>query len=428
DSKFVKIIGDPVYINLRTPRAFDSGKLTIKYRYPSNGNIKIIEAGVLVDAKQWHYDLHSIENRTLSELAGRWSLLKEGDLALLQKESKYKSIENFLSNLPDQAKIATYDHELEVEYKDKNLVNQVSANINRPIRGDYEFYTYLSDKNNYLYFNFTLSDIHKNKDIDPVQIFLYYKNQIIESYFLKDDGILGDIDVVGPDRNIIIDLPAMSEGVYKVEVKTNSDIITKSIQTKQSELSFINKIWISDFKDSPTKIFTDSNEIGVETINPGRLQTIKIGNDNLNIKDTYRKYVSHASNKTSEIQLEKNDIILSGNGVFSFNENELINPVLKKVDASYVIKDNENIEYILARASMPKEENGWQVGTADFDLKKAYRENQRYSFMISVPGLMVDDEINDWIEIKEISIDLQGKNIFDYFKLLKLKLMNLLNG
>ena len=63
-----KIIGDPVYFSLRTPRRFNKAKLTLKYKRCKQepqcapANLPIIEVGALVDKTVWRYDLEPIEN------------------------------------------------------------------------------------------------------------------------------------------------------------------------------------------------------------------------------------------------------------------------------------------------------------------------------------------------------------------------------
>ena len=92
-----KIIGDPVYFSLRTPRRFDSAKVTIKYK--NNSDLPIIETGVLVDKVLWRYDTKLVENKIIDRLAMVWNAIENNGTILLQKQKKYNSIEEFLNNL-----------------------------------------------------------------------------------------------------------------------------------------------------------------------------------------------------------------------------------------------------------------------------------------------------------------------------------------
>ncbi|MCX6796691.1 MAG: hypothetical protein NTW06_04320, partial [Candidatus Falkowbacteria bacterium] len=93
-----KIIGDPVYFSLRTPRRFNSANIEIKYK--NNSELPIIETGVLVDKIVWRYNTKPIENRVIDQLSVKWNMIKSGETIFLQREKKYKSVEEFLKNLP----------------------------------------------------------------------------------------------------------------------------------------------------------------------------------------------------------------------------------------------------------------------------------------------------------------------------------------
>ncbi|MCK4553984.1 hypothetical protein KAU19_03405, partial [Candidatus Parcubacteria bacterium] len=173
---------------------------------------------------------------------------------------------------------------------------------------------------------------------------------------------------------------------------------------------FINKLWLADSGNNDINLYTDSKLINAQTVNPGSLHTVRVGEGELKIEQTYKQFSAMVSSTTTKLTLEKDDIILSGNGVFSFSKDSLINPNFKKVD-SYLDVDQGGINYILAKYDLPKEDDGWKIASAEFDLTKAYREDNKYSFLISIPGLRADDDIDDYIEIDEIIVELEGKSL-----------------
>ena len=436
-----KIIGDPIYFSLFTPRRFNKAKLILKYRQKQNNNIPIIEAGVLADKTIWRYDLQPIENQIIDKLALTWNVIEENGLILLQRDKKYNSIEEFLKDMPDKNEVALYNtyvntHETnelktnktEVE-ADRGLASKIpeakplSASVSASLRGPYQFYAYVKSRN--LNFDFTFIDLNENKDKDPIELRLYYDNKLVNKKYLDDD-IKNEIS---EEKKINFQTADLQNGIYKIELYVNDDIITEQIITKQ-EISFIHKIWIAKQKldENNLIIYTDSDELRVVTTNPDSLQTIKIDGLDLEINKTYKQFhaLINGNDQNSEIKLQKSDIILAGNGVFSFNKDSLINPVFKKVDANLKIDaENNKINYILAKYNAPTEHNGWKTSFAEFDLTKAYQENGKYNFLISIPGLRADDDIDDWVKIDEIKVELEGKTlqnkILDLFtKLIKL--------
>lgn len=418
-----KIIGDPVYFSLRTPRTFDKAKLTIKYKtsedYPG-----IIEIGNLVDKIVWRYDLKPIENEMINKLSLVWNKTQADGVVLLQKEKKYETIENFLNEFKkddseiNNSEVLLYNYDLKPnfilgDYAPKEEFNYIKA----PLRGSYQFYTYIKEED--LNFNFSFIDLNKNKDGDVVEIIIYYQDQILETKYLEDDGISEDNGRESNEREVDLNLANMPEGAYKVEVKANDDIITKNIKTKQAKISFINKIWLFDQASENINIYTDSNYLQFNAVSPQGTQTIMVDGKDLNIEETYNQYAVDvwraSSTDLSEIILEKDGIIISGNGLFSFNRDSFFDPVLKRLDQKTDMTEG-NIKYILANYKIPQKDGEWKIASQEFDLKKAYREFYKYGFIISVPELDSEDGIDDWIEVGEIEIELVGRSLWDKLK------------
>jgi len=411
-----KIIGDPVYFSLRTPRTFDTAKIRIKYK--NNSNAPLIEAGVLTDAKVWNYNLQPIENQTLDKLAKNWTVVREGDLMLLQRNKNFENIEEFLKNLPGKNEIALYNYDgKELNSKALEFNSVISPSTNKEfnsIRGSFQFYTYLKQGEK-LDFKFSFQDLNESAESDAIDINLYSQDKLILSRHLDDNGELASLrpesvqDFGGQGiRNQELGIrEKLNEGVYKVEVKGNDDIVTKDIQTKQ-RLSFVNKIWLNEGEN--LKIFTDSRFINVQTVNPGSLQKIKAGGGELDLSETYKQFGLKLKDKISEINIPKGDVILSGDGVFAFSPAELLNPGIRKIDANFDA-DTEGINYILARYQSPREENGWKIAEAEFNLKGVFRQFYKYSFMLSVPGLKSGD-----VEVGEIKVELKGRSLGEKIK------------
>jgi hypothetical protein len=105
--------------------------------------------------------------------------------------------------------------------------------------------------------------------------------------------------------------------------------------------------------------------------------------------------------------LEKDGVFLNGNGVFSFTADALINPDIKKIDNNIDVK-GEGIEYVIADYKTPNIKDGWKEAEVVIDLRSAYRENNKYSFLISVPDLKNDDGVDDGIILDEMRVDLFG--------------------
>ena len=331
--------------------------------------------------------------------------------------------------MPDSKEIALYNYNLGQRFILEDYVeysvethSTVETHCNASLRGAYQFYIYIKDED--LDIDFVFEDLNKNSDADPIDIHLYYDNQLIDSRHLDDDtsppasllNMRGEIE----EKNLKFKTANLPEGAYKVELRANDDIVTKKLLTTQSKLSFINKIRLAEGCGENIVLYTDSRKISAQTINPAKLQTILVQGNELEINKTYKQFSIKVEQDVSEIKLAQDDIILAGDGVFSFSQDALINPEFKKVNVNTDI-NKENINYVLANYVMPEELDGWKIASAEFDLSKSYREDNnfqlgtsgKYGFIISIPGLRADDEIDDWVEIGEIAVKLEGRSLYE---------------
>ncbi len=140
------------------------------------------------------------------------------------------------------------------------------------------------------------------------------------------------------------------------------------------------------------------------------MQTIKIDDNELGIEETYKLFTVDSFRDVSEIILEKDDVIISGDGLFALAEDQLFNPIIKRVDNLDL--NYEGINYVLANYSSPSEIDNWQFANAKFDLSEAYREDGKYSFIISIPGLRADDLIDDNLVLSQIKVELKGRTLW----------------
>lgn len=425
------IIGEPVYFSLFTPRRFDKAKLTIRYK--TEGDAPVIEAGVLTDKKIWRYDLKPIANKIIDDLFLKWGVIKTNGLVLLQREKKFERLGDFLNNLPPREEIALYHYDLKADYFLKDYKKGgPEAVINYPLRGAYQFYTYIKDED--LNFKFVFFDLNKNKDSDPVELNLYQGSKFIAGRYFNDDGVSVDSGKESEDREAGLKMANLAEGVYKIELKANDDIVTKKIIVSQQKLAFINKIWLADAGGKDMVLFTDCLSLNAQTVNPAKLQTISAGKSALAVSETYKQFSAKFESGMKEIKLEKDDVILSGDGVFGFNEGNMINPEFRKVDASFN-PEKEKINYVLAKYNPPAEEGDWRAAEVEFNLSGAYRENGKYSFIISIPGLRAENpsassapeggqagQAVKGVEIGEIKIKLEGKGLWEKLRDLRFKI------
>jgi len=404
------ITGDPVYFNLNTSRTFDTGILTLKYKSSptASGTVgvvnPIIEIGVLADVQK-HYLLKPLENKILDKLS--WDIITENGISLWQREKKYEDISQFLDNIQkiSQDKIATYYYDLPSANVIPNYGNYLVSSKAFPsgsipeLIGSYQFYTYI--ENEKLDFIFKFKKLDNDKD-GAGSINVYYKNNLVKQSNIPTDG------------SIELKMENQPAGFYKIAVNAPDNIITEKINSTHRIISFINKIQLAKTAEPGLiNITTDSSEIFIRTVNPDSLQKIMAEDEIINIAETYRQFSQIINSPKTDIKLAKDGIEIAGDGMFSFSADALYNPNYKKINKNTNL---ENIDYIIAKYKPSSTQEEWKTKTIEFDLKNAYRYESAYGFIISIPGLKADDDIDDFIEIGEIEIKLTGTTLWEKTK------------
>lgn len=418
-----KIIGDPAYFSLRVPRRFTSAKLTLKYK--ADQNVSIIEAGVLKDQATWQYDLQPIYNSKLEELLKNWSVLWEGDKMLLQREKKFESINEFVKNPPEADKIASYNYDLNMNYILPNYQPSTSTvTMCRPITGTYQYYTYIKNEN--LTDDFVFEDLNKNSDSDPIDVYVYYDDKQIFADHLDDDGISSDIGIKTPWRHLRLNLVNLPEGAYKIGVRANNDIVTRTIETPQIYMTFVNKINLASAPEVSCgrNLFTDSRQVQAQTVYSNDLQEISVVDANdpslevqkIKLTEAFAQFSTEFDlPEKSYLILQNDGVMISGDGLFSFGPEQFINPKIRKIDATFQA-DREGIDYVLAKYAPPVKKGDWLVSTAEFDLQNVYKKWNKHSFLISAPGLKAETGNGQGVTVGEIKVELSGTSIFEKIK------------
>lgn len=416
---YPKLIAEPLYFSLFTPRAFNQARLIVTYQDNLSAATPIIEAGVLKDKVVWQYEMKPVANKILDNL--KWPTLQENGLTLYERRTPVADLAYFLRNITLHPDLALYNYSLlRPYYLDSYHPTKIAHVLAPSLRGPYQFYTYIDQED--LNFTFFFQDLNQNYDLkgDGVTILVNdYQGNNILTREVKDDGIIVDtaeLSAQSVASFVIKDLP---RGVYKVEVKTNDDIITKKILSSQSKISFINKLWLADGLFNKTELYTNVNNLRATAFGAPGQQTLLYAGQGLKINAPFQQFykrVTPSADNLYSISLSPNNIILENDGLFSFNPSALINPDLKKVDNNW--EDDKNINYILADYTPPLVKGDDKVAILNFDLSQAYREKNKYSFMLSIPGLYADNQTRlskgepaSYLTVKSIRVELVGKSL-----------------
>jgi len=362
----LQILEGPVYFDLKTPRPFDTAKVTLTYENPANA---FLELGVN-QSINWSYDLKAVENPVIDQL--NWSELTDENLRLLMREKNYNSLDKFQNFLPVMAQTAVYQTDLNYDFEISDYKASTDYVIIGPLLGSYKFYTYIKNEN--LDFNFSYD--YNVADL-PVELSLYdSKDNLLSEYQIKTSEFRIN--------------EKLSDGVYRIELLAPKEFVTSQIKTTQQKIAFINVLNLGSLI-APVSLISNSQNYRFNSYKNTGLQELLMSkntehstqNTVLEISEVFKDY-DYTMLENSTINVPKGEINITSDGLISWTQNQYFNPVPNKISAGENL-EAKGINYILTTYQKPLVKGNEKVQTAEFDLKQAYIGTKGYHFMFSLP-------------------------------------------
>ena len=411
-----------VYFNIPIVKDSESINIEMKYKdnFPSTGSLSL--GGK--DMEEWHYYSNMIYSSTIENLTEKYPHSSQGDYLLIQlneDEPNYE-INDFLTDTP-LTKLSTNQNISIPEFSIPNY-QQLDVEINTALRGTQVFYVYAKD-NLAVYVEKRDLNWYPNNETgeDILEINLYdLDNKLISTSIIEDDGEK-DKEVDKSSKNtqsksfFVSDL---KEGVYKLELKNNDDMLITNTKINQGKVVLVNKaflaqsdVYFDNFeKDSILYFKTDSKkntQLSVQTYHDAALQTVYVDGKPLQIKEKNKLAIINlpSSNDIYEFNSPKNDIIVKGPKYFSFTRESYFDPfpsgkVPFKEDVTYL---ENNADFVLVKyIPSTNQDNSWKISLTNFNIKEdnLFITNNQLNMLINTPHL---NEKNNKTNTKQISID-----------------------
>ncbi|MCF7820056.1 MAG: hypothetical protein K9M44_01110 [Candidatus Pacebacteria bacterium] len=411
------ILGEPVYFSLQLPRHFQRAEFELKYRIDERS--KLFKIGMLADDKFWRYREEPLENQLIEEAIESWEgvEIEEGKL-FLQREKKFSNLKSYLDSNPSLFNLGIYNlSENDLNLPEFSLEAEERAtlatdwSLPAPLRGDHQLFVYSFGEN--ISLDLSYFDLNQNKDEDSLDLNLYYRDKLLSSEVLPDDGSSQDNGEASEIKNFNWNLGYLPEGVYKLEIRASSDIVIANLKSSTNYLVFVNKVNIYK-SDEPITLQNNGSFLRAETVYPAYLQTINFKDRQLEVNKTYNQYYLNnieSNNFLGDITLEKGGIQLANNGVFAFRGAYFFDPRVKTLDQSTKLSE---VSYVIADYIPVKKEGSWRIARARFDLSSVWSKDNKYNVVLSVPGIQLNDI--PAITIDNLCVRVKGKNIWQKIK------------
>lgn len=434
EAGILKVLSDPVYFSVYAPRTLDKAKVSITYLDNLSLETPIVELGVLKGNALGNYELKPLQNKIIDSLKFSWSrIVNDGNNLILQKDPSYSSEEEFWSDFKnDQLKNCSggiincgvfYNYPLTIDYKLPSYTQIYPWRITQALRGEHRFFVYFDQGKWYL--NFSFRDLNLKEGADDIRVDVFLENKLVTSQTITDLEVFGTNDVFDSNNRqgektepLLISGLADRAALYKVEIKVNDDIVIEEIESSSDRLVFINKLW--PVYQNNIIFFSDVNTVSFKTFETESLGEIYFAQESATLDKTYENVFLQTTRPDSslkEIKLEKSGVILELNGLISLKNDKFFNPNPLRLDRFFSLEDRAS--YLISSYASPRKDGDFKTATIEFDLHDAYLVDNKYSFVISIPGLILDNnEENDdnYLGIKKIEIEVETKNLWQKIK------------
>jgi len=400
-----------VYSTIKIP--FYAEKITITARFKDN--FPENSAGFYIGAKdmeEWHYQYKPIYISNFEEFEELPKIQDDSRTLyfLNSVAEKFASIDEFIKNIPKNAIVAT-NIELDNKAAKINDYSPESLKITTSLRESHTFYVYAKEN---IILSVSKQDINWYKNEDNLSIEIYDSNNtLIANALIPDDGIINNTKEQNPVQKITLFTPKLTEGIYRIKFIGNADTIIREIEINQNKFVADSRVFLADNEEYgiptiPSKLYTKPEKNSVfsfSTYHRNGFQTININDKSLEINSVIAKFnISTDTNDFVEISSEKNDIIVNSLNYFSFTKDSYFEPFEYRTTG---INNAKNADYLLVDYKKPVEDNGWLIGTAEFNIDDLYIKNKELSIILNARHLT--NQPNYTIPVDYLDITIHSK-------------------
>lgn len=414
--KVFRQTSDLVYFSTNMPFNYDSATVTLTYQNPDSD--QTIQVGYQ-DQSTWHYDTKLFDVPFLNNLSWQRNGFSP---VLYQRNPKYASVDDFISNPPADSLIGTFKYDTDIGNVSATRLpgykpSKVETVINTPLRGRHIMYVYL--ENEPFHITIEKQDLNWYPDPDVMNVKIYKDRDLVYQVTADDDGIQDSSRKTLPPEEINIRNPGPGNpesGVYKIILDANGDTIIKSIRTNLHKIAFQGTIFPAGNRDSypgiaastlATTVYTNALTLSAQTYHEPGKQDILVNDQVLPVKTLNSDQTIIPSGNIAKVVIPKNDVILDAyQGYFAFDANQFFLPTQYHVVPITKKEDITLVDYLLADYLPSQKEGDWQTQERLFDIRGAYVKNGKLSWIIQAPQLK---ENNRSIIIKDIDIVLRKK-------------------
>jgi hypothetical protein len=408
--KYIELNKSLVYSNITVPSNAEKIIISVRFRdnFPENS------AGLFMGAKTkggWRYQTKPLYLKCFEKFKYVPKIEEDGKKLYFLNNKTFSSIGEFTENIPRNSAVAT---NLEIGRKTIKLENysQGELKINTSLRGSYTFYVYAK---NTIELSVSKQDLNWHEGEDSLEVSVYdNQNKRAASRIMPDDGITNMSKTTAKIQTAKITIPDIIEGVYRIDMENDADLLIREIKINQNKLVVDRTIFLADnnmygIETIPSKLYTrayGNSIISLLVYHPEGYQNITINNKTININEILAEFnvLVNKSEDFIEIDSENNDIIIGSANYYAFSKESYFDPLEYHL---LDIEDADYADYVLTDYEPPSEDDGWLIGTAEFNTNDLSIKDNKLSIVLNARHLGNEAYSNytipvDYLETKGI--------------------------
>jgi hypothetical protein len=413
-----KVVDDITYFTAKTS-GFNEATIRITFRNDNPNQDLFIG---FKDKKEWHYNTKPVDLHLINNL--NWNSISDNTTTLYSQggNNNYGSVQQFYSDPPHNVVVGNYFSEetpspstILVDYRPSDKI----TTLDTPLRGSHTFYVYL--RNEPFILKILKQDLNWYIGEDLLTVQIYKNGELLTERKIGDDGITDNSKKEGIIQPLVIEYLGDNypeAGVYKIVMQSNSDVVVKSIKTNLHKIAFVGPIFPINNSNIynkniatnyPLDIYTNTPEAHIKALHKQTLENVYVDSEPITINDVNTDYIVGLTNPLTNIQANNGDIIIAGSGYFSFSKDQFFLPFPYLTSNIKTNEDLSLVQYLLTNYKKPYINNGWSTAEVTFNLKDAYYEKGKLSWVIKAPGLKSSQSE---ISIKSIDLIMHKNPIF----------------
>lgn len=309
----------------------------------------------------------------------------------------YARIADFFAQPPDPAVTRTYNYTLAPRAQLSGYTPSSRPTVlETGLRGPLDILTYVG-KGETLSWTFTVQNINRFWYKDSLRLELWDMEKKLWEQEFGTTGKGQPSKRPSPEFPISIVRDNLPEGTYRLRLVVNDELLTKRIVTSQHLLMFAKSVYVVESpeyhsalrKDAypPTTLVTNSSSISLVTDHDDGLQTVRVNNQDVTLKDLHVFSTVENLPERSTLFLPRNDVRINGNGYFAFAPEQLFLPRWEPYTAYTPGEDLRNIAFIIGNYPQPQQQGDVLVANAMFNGPVLQPGTKEAVFSLSFPGL-----------------------------------------